>query len=565
MSLSIFNYFIKYKWILLSCFILTMYLLPYFTLGGDTHIRVHDNLDSNIVWYKLLAESGHFFAGPGATLPNVINGLPRSALPSAFDAVAWLYVWLEPFTAYTISQTIMRFAAFFGMYLLLTRFVIPDWKKGWLTAGCSLAFAMLPFWPSGVLTIAGLPLAFYLFLQIRQQGKETPWYIWMTLFVVPFLSNFILSFIFFLGIMGVFWLVEWIGKKHFNLPFFIAISGMTLIYLLKNYMLLYTMFIDSSFTSHREENELGHKDLTGALDLFVDNFLNGHTHDLAVHNSIVLSVIIAAVFIAIFRGDYPTRLVLLFAATPVLSLWYAFWYWEGWRPLKDSIDLLNTFNFARIHFFDPMIWYLCFALALVIIVKRVKGGVLLAFLLLSAQCWNVFQLNEESKYSEINTPTFNEFYSVDLFEEIKNYIGEDPSSYRIISVAMHPTIAQYNGFYTLDTYNNTYPLEYKHKFREIIAGELEKSPVLRNYYDTWGGRAYVYSSELGKEYLFSKRSDKTIEELSINTEALSELGGKYVISALPIENHKDIGLHHQQTFQNDHSPWKIHLYQVQNS
>ncbi|MFG6147780.1 DUF6044 family protein [Halobacillus sp. B23F22_1] len=563
MSLSKFSFFIKYKWNILACVVLLMYLFPYFTLGGDTHIRVHDNLDSNIVWYKLLAETGQLFAGPGATIPNVINGLPRSALPSPFDAVTWLYVWFEPFTAYTISQTIMRFVAFLGMYLLLSRFVIRDFKGSWLTSGCSLAFAMLPFWPSGVLTIAGLPLAFYLFLTIRNQGKKTPWYVWVPVGLIPFLSNFILTFIFFLALMGALWLVEWVWKKKLNMPFFIAITGMTAIYLLKNYMLLYTMFIDSTFTSHREENELGHKGLQGTLDLFVHNFLNGHTHDMAVHTSIVLPVIIFGVFIAIVRCGYPTRLVLLFAATPILSMWYALWYWEGFRPLKDSLNLLNTFNFARIHFFDPMIWYICFAMALGIVVKQVKAGWLIGAALLIAQCWNVFQLNEENKYSEVHTPTFNEFYSTELFDEIKEYIGEDPSSYRVISVAMHPAVTQYNGFYTLDTYNNTYPLEYKHQFREVIADELEKSPSLENYFDTWGGRAYTYSSELGKHYLFKKTSDRSIEELSLNTEALKELGGEYVLSALPIENHEQINLHHEQTFENKHSPWRIYLYQVQ--
>ncbi|MCP3027896.1 DUF6044 family protein [Halobacillus sp. A5] len=563
MSSSKFSFFIKYKWNVLACIVLTAYLFPYFSLGGDTHIRVHDNMDSNIVWYKLLAETEQLFAGPGASIPNVINGLPRSALPSAFDAVTWLYVWFEPFTAYTISQTIMRFAAFFGMYLLLSRFVMRDFRGSWLTAGSSLAFAMLPFWPSGVLTIAGLPLAFYLFLTIRQQGGMTPWYVWLGVGLIPLLSNFILTFIFFLGLMGLLWFVEWIRKKRLNLPFFIAVAGMTAIYLFKNYMLLYTMFFDSTFNSHREENELGHKGLQDTLDLFVHNFLYGHTHDMAVHTSIVLPVIIFGVFIAIVRGGYPTRLVLLFAVTPLLSIWYAFWYWEGFRPLKDSLNLLNTFNFARIHFFDPMIWYVCFALALGIVVKQVKAGWLIAAALLIAQCWNIFQLNEENKYSEINTPTYNEFYSTELFDEVKKYIGEDPSAYRVISVAMHPAIAQYNGFHTLDTYNNTYPLEYKHQFREVIAGELEKSPTLENYFDTWGGRAYTYSSELGKHYMFKKSSDRSIEELSLNTEALKRLGGQYVFSALPIENHEQLNLRHEQTFENEDSPWRIHLYQVQ--
>ncbi|WP_082233173.1 DUF6044 family protein [Halobacillus massiliensis] len=562
MWLNIFKFFIRHKWPFLACAILFMYLLPYYTLGGDAHIRVHDNLDSNIVWYKVLAESGHIFASPGTTLPNIVNGLPRSALPSALDGILWLYVWFGPVVAYMISQTIMRMGAFFGMYLLLNRFVIPENHHKWLSAGVALAFAMLPFWPSGVLTIAGLPLAFYLFLTVRKKGKQTPWYIWLTIAVIPFFSNFVLSFIFFLGIMGVWWLVEWVRKKRFNGLFFTAIAGMTSLYLIKNYLLIYTMFIDSTFTSHREEYNLGHKDIAGTLELFDRNFFFGHTHDEAIQTPLVILVIIAALILAIIRGAYPLKLILLFGATPVLSLFYALWYWQGLRPLKDSISFFNTFNLARIHFFDPMLWYLCFAIALVIIARQFKGSQLIAAVLIVMQCSNVYQLKEETKYGEFNTPTFNEFYSTELFEDIQVYIGEEPSEYRVISVAMHPTIPQYNGFYTLDTYNNTYPLEYKHKFRKIIAPELEKTPSLENYFDTWGGRLYVYSSELGKDYMFKKTSDQTIEELLLDTKALKELGGDYILSGLPIENYDEIGLEFERSFENEASPWKIYLYHV---
>src|SRR5699024_1087401 len=113
MGSSLLNSFIKYKFIWIACLVIFAYLLPYYILGEDTHIRVHDNLDSNIVWYKMLSESGQIFTWKDTLLPNAINGLPRSALPSPFDAVVWLYVLFEPMTAYTISQTIMRFTAFF--------------------------------------------------------------------------------------------------------------------------------------------------------------------------------------------------------------------------------------------------------------------------------------------------------------------------------------------------------------------------------------------------------------------------------------------------------------------
>ncbi|WP_067727178.1 DUF6044 family protein [Oceanobacillus damuensis] len=560
---SLFNNFMKHKFIWIACLIITAYLLPYYILGEDTHIRVHDNMDSNIVWYKMLAESGQIFTLEDTPLPNAINGLPRSTLPSPFDAVVWLYVLFEPMTAYAISQTVMRFAAFFGMYLLLTKFVFKEKHSIWITVGPSLAFAMLPYWPSGALSIAGIPLALYLFLSIRKSGWETPKYLWMALMLIPFLSNFVLSFVFFLALMGLLFVVDWIHFRKLNWPFFTAIASMTSIYIVKNYLLITSMFFDSGFTSHREELDLGHNSFERSYQLAWENFLYGHTHDEAHQAYIIIPVIFIALLVAVYRRLAPKKLVTLFLFNLVLSFWYAFWYWEGWRIVKDNIMVANTFNFARIHFLDPAIWYICFALALALLWNYVKFGKVVAVIAVIAQCILLFGLTEEIKYNSIGTPTFAEFYSEDLFNEIETYIGEEQAAYRVVSIGMHPTIAQYNGFYTLDTYNNSFPLEYKHEFREIIAGELEKSPTLESYYDTWGGRLYMYVAEHGKDYMFLKNRNEPIEQLDINTDALQELGGDYILSAVPIENDAELGLVHEQTFENEQSPWEIWLYSLE--
>ncbi|GAA0590464.1 DUF6044 family protein [Virgibacillus siamensis] len=548
----------EHKLVLFACLIITAYLLPYFILGEDTHIRVHDNLDSNIVWYKLLAESGQFFSME-SSLPNVINGLPRSTLASPLDIVVWLYVLFEPMTAYIIGQSIMRFAAFFGMYLLLQRKV----HQPWITVGTALGFALLPYWPSGLLSIAGLPLALHVFLNIRGHGWNAAKYNWVILFLLPFFSSFILTFVFFLGLMGVFWLIDWIRLKKSNWAFFTAIASMTALYLVKNYILIYNMFFSDGFTSHRENLNLGHNNLADTLELFVDNFINGHTHDMAVHRNIIIPAIILAFLVAAWRHIKPKLLIGLFLFNALLSLWYAFWYWEGWRIVKDNFMIANTFNFSRIHFLDPVIWYICFALALWILWRHLPYGKVLASVLIVAQLGILAGLNEEIKYSRIDTPTFSEFYSVDLFENIKDYIGKEPSEYRVVSIAMHPTISQYNGFYTLDTYNNSLPLSYKQKFRKIIAPELEKNNTLENYFDTWGSRLYMYVAELGKHYLFTKNSNKVLDNLEINTSALRNLGGDYVLSALPIQNHRQNNLRFERSFTTADSPWKIYLYKVE--
>ncbi|WP_077328239.1 DUF6044 family protein [Virgibacillus siamensis] len=546
-----------HKQILVACLVIIAYLMPYYILGEDTHIRVHDNLDSNIVWYKLLVESGQFFSM--GTLPNIINGLPRSTLASPFDVMVWLNVLLEPMTAYTVGQTVMRFVAFTGMYLLLRRKV----NSIWITSGAALGFALLPFWPSGLLSIAGLPLALHLFLNFRKHGWKTPVYHWIILLLFPFFSSFILTFVFFLGLMGVIWIIDWIRSKKSNWAFFTAISFMTLLYLVKNYILIYSMFFSEGFTSHREALNLGHNNLAETFELFMHNFIHGHTHDMAVHTKIILPVIGVALVVAAWRKIKPKLLIGLILFNALLSLWYAFWYWEGWRMIKDNFMIANTFNFSRIHFLDPMIWYICFALALWILWRYLSFGKVLVSILLVAQLLILIGLNEEIKYSSIGTPTFAEFYSENLFADIQEYIGKDPSEYRVVSIATHPTIAQYNGFYTLDTYNNSFPLSYKHKFRKIIAPELEKNATLENYFDTWGGRLYMYVAELGKHYLFTKDSNKVLDHLNINTAALRNLGGDYVLSALPIKNHRENDLIFERSFTTNASPWKIYLYKVE--
>src|SRR5699024_8120745 len=170
-----------------------VYLLPYYILEPDTHIRIHDNMNSTMVWYKLLEESGHTITLSDVQRPNAINGLPRSTLPSGMDATLWMYLLFKPMTVYIINQTLMRFVVLFGMYLLLRNHVFRTKVSPIVIAGVALGFAILPFWPPGLLSIAGLPLALHMFLIIRSQRKATPIYYWMIIAIYPFFSNFILT------------------------------------------------------------------------------------------------------------------------------------------------------------------------------------------------------------------------------------------------------------------------------------------------------------------------------------------------------------------------------------
>ncbi|WP_222948122.1 DUF6044 family protein, partial [Listeria monocytogenes] len=41
----------KHKWRIIAVLLLVIYVAPLFILGGNSHVRIHDNLDSNVTWY----------------------------------------------------------------------------------------------------------------------------------------------------------------------------------------------------------------------------------------------------------------------------------------------------------------------------------------------------------------------------------------------------------------------------------------------------------------------------------------------------------------------------------
>jgi hypothetical protein len=211
-----------------------------------------------------------------------------------------------------------------------------------------------------------------------------------------------------------------------------------------------------------------------------------------------------------------------------------------------------------------MILYLIFALSLAIVWKRgTRWAKRLVVLLVAAQFLVLIPYNEQLYYHyHHHRPTFKQFFAVKEFQQIKAYIGKPVSSYRVVSIGMHPDIAQYNGFYTLDTYNNFYPLSYKNQFRKIIAPELAKNATIRTYFDNWGGRCYVFTAELGRHYMFGKHSKKTIKHLQINTKVLKQMGGEYVLSAVKIENAPAAHLKLLHVFDQKEAYWRIYLYKV---
>lgn len=549
---------VERRLLLFASFLIFIYLSPLIFLGENAHIRVHDNLDSNLAWYKVLKNSGEIFGSVHSVIPQIINGVPRNTFGTEWSGIVWLHALFPTMTAYTLSQAITRFIAFFGMYLLLRTHFVADKKHSLIRVGVALTFSLTPFWPSGMLSTLGMPLALWAFLNIRK--NHATWKDYLVLTLLPLYSSFVLGFFFFLFAMGIFWVVDVLRGKGFNLQFLLSIAYMTFLYLLVEYRLVHSFLFVTELTS-RDEYFHARLPLWRVVRLTFKNFILGHTHVMTVHGLVILPAILFALYLIArhriwFQEKY---FIYLFLLNFVLSTWYAFWFYKGWLPLTERFHFMDTFNFARFHFLRPLVIYVSFALALKIILEHSKSKSLISFFI-------IFQLlvlgafNDEFIYQK--KPTVKEFYAEDLFEKINSHIGLPKEEYRVASIGLHPAIAQYNGFYTLDTYNNFYPLSYKYQFREIISQELKKNKHIRTYFDEWGGRCYIFTDELGKHYMFSKKTKKKLKNVELNIDAFKKLGGRYIFSSVPIINAEENKLSLDEVFETKNSHWRIYLYKA---
>ncbi|WP_374103865.1 DUF6044 family protein [Bacillus sp. ISL-7] len=548
------------RFIIIALLVIAAYLSPLFILQENAHIRVHDNLDSNLAWYKVLARSGEMFGPVDAKIPQIINGqLSRNAFGTEYSIIVWLYALFPTMIAYGLSQALTRIVAFFGMYWLLKKHFLPGEKWLFLQIGTALAFALTPFWPSGMLSTLGMPLALWALLNIRK--GEGAWSDLLVLTLIPFYASIVLGFFFFLTAIGFLWITDGVRGKGWNLRFFAAIIYMTVIFMFVEYRLIFSFLLIDEPNS-RDEYFNPTLPFWRSVRLTAKNYLLGHTHVMTVHTLFILPATITAIWF-VFRKKLwrqESLFVFLFSLNIVLSIWYAFWFYEGWAPIIKRFHFLATFNFARYHFLRPMVIYAGFALALKVLSLQGESWVRTAKWYAVLQLLFLGLFNDEIIYRE--KPTVKAFFAEEMFHEIEEYIALPKEEYRVASIGIHPAISQYNGFYTLDTYNNFYPLTYKHQFRKIIERELAKNKKVRTYFDKWGGRCYIFTAQLGKHYMIKKDSKRHLKHLELNTGVFKKMGGRFIFSALPIDNAKENQLLLMKVFESKTSAWKIYLYKT---
>ncbi|RXJ95878.1 hypothetical protein CRU94_04505 [Arcobacter sp. AHV-9/2010] len=544
------------KYFQLSSFILFLYVLPLIVLRENSYILIHDNLDSNIVWFKTLVESGMMFSSSSDTINSFMNS-PRAAFDTEFSVLLWINYFFEPYLAYIINQLIIRVVAFMGMYFLLNRYILKDEKRySFLIASL---YSILPFWHSGGLSVAGLPIITYVFLNIRNSidTKKD----WIILILFPLYSSFVLSMMFYIIFTGFVWIYD-ILKKTVIRKFTIALFLFGVIYLLINYRLLEVFIFGSDFISHRTERITEYYGLLSVLIASMKHFIFGQYHAHSLH--IVFLPFVGIVFLLnLFSKSKDKLLIGLFILNIGISLWYGFWKYEVWESLKASSSILNSLNLARFHFLTPLIWYVLFGLSIKYLIDNFtfKYRNIIIYFFIGLTTLYLFYKSDFIHEYRSNGITYNQFFAPTLFEDISIYLNKDKNSFKVASIGIHPSIARYNGFYTLDGYLANYSLEYKHQFRKIISKELEKNEKLRKGFDNWGSRCYIFVDEVG--YTFIRKKDEVYPiNINLNTKVLQEMEGEYIFSSYPIINIEENNIKLLRKFEDEDSAWDIYLYQI---
>lgn len=547
---------------------------PYYILGEGSVFPIHDQLDETLMTYVLNAR--HLFDVPGV-FPEILGGIPKNGMQPSAVLFIPLYCLLPPLYAFLVQYLIACASGFWGMYgagKALTGSSI----LALAAAGC---FCLLPAQPVYGLSILGVPLLLYAFLLLFR-GKKLPLAYSLILFF-GFSTHLILIGYVVLSFWLFYLLVCFFRKKrnvHTTRGFFLLLA----VYLAVNISLVAEFLLGrGSYVSHREEMvNFSQNFLTAAVDVFLHSAQHAESLHIYLIPPILVLLAGEGIYCRIRRKQgrpekEAEQLYHLASAIMAVLVGIALFYalCKSWpvTGLKNSLHgFLRYFQAERFYWVYPALWYLEFALAFGAFWKMgitgllAKTGILILALLptlnlIKVNSYFYLNVNQINNGSEVTGYiSWESFYAEDLMEQLESAIGREPSQYRVAHLGMSPAPALMHGFYTVDGYSNNYPMEYKHRFRQVIAGELEKNNEARVYFDDWGSRCYLLNGVSGTYWLVGKDSGIRYENLDFDMDALKNLGCEYLFSAGQITDAEETGLDFMGYYDTEDSYWGVWLY-----
>lgn len=580
----------NYIYMFIGFLVVSLIALPYFILGKGSYVQVHDQMDGEILNY--IYQAKYFMKG--STVPEFMSGMDKCAmtLPAPFGVL--FYLVLSPQHAFSVMQWFVLIVGFFSMYKLCQKLRMN--LEVCLAVG--VLYCFIPFYPTYGLASLGQPMlvlaGLYLLEEEASIGKKIAACGMIALYA-GFSSLALIGFVWII-VGGTLMLWQFL-KKQTGKAFRIGVGTlvMVLVYILTNLNLIKSVLGVSKFTSHRQEMILNPtSDLLGHAKSLL--FVGGSYSNVYSAGILLAAVITLLIVTFIWIRHKACRCVSQIANEQIIIrcryimyimcflllgiIWAVLWNSAAVLTIRNNIGgMLAYFHADRVYWMFPFMWAMILACVLdiwiivlfaakSICLKSVCGIAALSLCLIQgAQEFRDGTLNKNMRllfannYQQI---TWEAFYMEEVFDEMKEYMEEDTSSYSVVSLGIYPSVALYNGFICADGYSNNYDLAYKHGFIKIIEEEMAKNKEAEALIKTWGNRLYLVSGEYGLSPLMGKDSALVYTDISLDTEAMKRLNIRYLLSAGPISNADELGMElvREEPFVSDSSYYEVWLYEV---
>lgn len=547
-------------------------LLPLLILRDNYCFAIYDGMDSYAGLVQFIHDN-HFYFHLNSNLPiaNGIDGKYTFLSYNLYDLFNCLFGFVP---GQILTRITGAFVGFFSFKHLVDH-IYPD--KSDFQKDTALLIAALyivtPVSPYRVIGFASIPIVIDTFLYLQKNREKSK--MCLLGFIFPILSCFDAIFMFVLGFWCLFLLIDWVLNKRLNKNLLFTFASMCISTVIINWN-----FFKVAVTAE-ETNRKIYVDRLTTFDfnwnLFKGYLLNGQYHATAYPQKILFPLCLIAT-IYIFHRLINKKITIKENTISILILCF------GWglcllsalvmagqeSGFRIGILLIDGFQWGRVIALTRFTWMLMLvALAMLTGQERIWKIILYSAICMQLLYVALTPLNYNEPYDTIYneicglkngyTPeiSYKEFSSAHLFQEIKEdikYNGEGVAAY-----GFYPSVLQLNNFNTIDSYFTVHSMEWQIQFREIIAPALEKYENYQNYYDTWGGRMYIFGP-LSYEPTKEKNVEPT--NIYIDVEAYKKYGGKYILSRAEIANANNQGLYFINDYDSEDSMYHIYLYSV---
>ena len=553
-------------------------------IGTDKKVFIHDYHDSVATWAKVLSSDKYFFKQA-----DIVDEFGGALAQCRLYKGLWPNILLSRYFPKEISELILQVIGVilncFGVIFLIT---IVAQKKDlglWILASLfGLCAAAVTYRPQDSPYVGSVFILFGFIIHFIQKNRNP-----REFFLVSFCFNLIVPGLT-LGGSGT--LLSSIivlllhdssqenSKAKTTKRVFTVFAGFIISFIFMNFDEISTVFkSNGDFISHRTEFIMGREPILAQImnlwSLDTDPAIGYNFWcDFKGFWACILLSFIPSAFLGCREHFWAKkcRNAILIALGLTIGLSFLIWSkeMEVAGVLPKSLDLIQ---FWRIRYAAiPALISASLISSLIIW----NGKLFPKIFVMGAVLWQLVDL-KAGQATPVRSRCFlslSKYYSDTSFQKISSLITDCDANRRVGCLGFHPALATYHGFYTVDFYLANYDLRYKHKFRKIIAKELEKKNKLDfgNYFDHWGSRAYLFCNEYGSYYILPREQNKKINpgtpyekmvaDWGFDAQAFKELGGKYIISVIPLAHPESIHLKLISQVSETESYWNFWIYEA---